>query len=118
MLFRIGIKSLPLSVKVYSTRGGTSAKHCLVMIFMCSNSSKRCDKVRGLIPCKEFSKIENRAEPLDSSIIIKGVHLLPITTNAPTTQPGCFSILGFVLTISCIVTLLCVVLVMLILYKL
>jgi hypothetical protein len=118
MLFKIGSKSLPFGVSVYSTRGGTSAKAFLVIRPQSCISSSLWDNVRGLMPGKACSRAENRAQPSDSSLTIKAVHLLPKIAKAAATQPRRDSISGWFITFVCIVTLLNIVLVMLILYKL
>jgi hypothetical protein len=117
MLFKIGIKSLPFWVSVYSTLGGTSANDFLVISSHSSISSKRWDSVRGLMPGKACCNVENRAQPSDNSFTIKAVHLLPTIAKAAATQPGRVSTSEFSITFACIVTLLNIVLIMLLLYK-
>lgn len=87
-----GSRSRPFSVRVYSTRGGTSANDFLVISPVRCISSNLCDSVLGLMPGKDCCKIENLAQPSDSSLTIKAVHLLPTIERAAATQPGRFSI--------------------------
>ena len=68
-------------------RGGASLKHCLVIIPCLSSSSRRCERVLGLIPTKDLSKVVKRLLPPARSLRIRAVHLFPIIAIADATQP-------------------------------
>lgn len=91
---KIGIKSWPFCVSVYSVRGGTSANVLRVTIPYCSRSSSRWLSVRGLMPSSERSSVQKRWQPVERSRIMSAVHLLPSICRAAATQPVVASI-GF-----------------------
>lgn len=68
-------------------RGGTSENAFLVIIPCCSRSSKRCERVRGLMPSTDFSSWPNRLVPVHRSRNMSAVHLLPIIAIADAMQP-------------------------------
>ena len=76
-----------MSVRVYSVRGGTSAKFCLVIMPCCSKASRRWDRVRGLMLPTDFSNSQKRFGPVNRSRKISAVHLLPTISIALAIQP-------------------------------
>src|SRR3954447_12329613 len=76
-----GTSASPLSVKAYSTRGGTSGKVWRSTIPSSSSALRRNESVRGLIPSSERSSSQNRLEPSAKSRMTRRVHL-PQTTSA------------------------------------
>src|SRR6204780_1404428 len=76
-----GNSAWPLSVRAYSTRGGTSGKVWRSTIPSSSSARRRSDRVRGLIPASERSSSQKRERPSARSRTSKSVHL-PHTTSA------------------------------------
>src|SRR5215208_6095449 len=68
----------PFSVSLYSTRGGISAKHALVMTPASSRRRKRSESVLGLIPPSERCNSLKRRQPDARSRTISGVQRSPI----------------------------------------
>ncbi len=90
---RIGNRSSPFFVNVYSTRGGFSANVFLLITPKHSRSSSRAESVLGLIEQSELSNSPNRFDPLARSRRMSGVHLLPIIFVVRATHPSLVSIL-------------------------
>ena len=76
-----GTSAWPLSVRAYSTRGGTSGYVWRSTIPSSSSARNRRDRVRGLMPCSERSSSQNRERPSARSRITRSVHL-PHTISA------------------------------------
>jgi hypothetical protein len=85
--WRMGSKSLPFCVSVYSMRGGTSAKLCRLIMPLSSRSSSLLERVRGLIFPTDFSRIQKRFGPAARSRKISAVHLFPTIPMAAAMQP-------------------------------
>lgn len=90
----MGSRSLPFGVSVYSVRGGTSAKLCLVIMPWASRSSNRFESVRGLMLPTDCSNRQKRLGPPARSRKISAVHLLPMISIAAAIQPTFGSIDG------------------------
>src|SRR3954454_8026882 len=71
----IGSSALPLSVRAYSTRGGTSAWVWRSTMPASSSARRRRESVRGLMPASERSSSENREHPSARSRTSSSVHL-------------------------------------------
>ncbi len=82
----------PFWVRVYSARGGTSAKLCLVMMPWAWRSSRRWERVRGLILPTDFSSSQKRLGPSNRSRNNRAVHLLPMICMVLAMQPTLGSI--------------------------
>src|ERR1700704_2793498 len=76
-----GTSARPLSVRAYSTRGGTSGNVWRSTIASSSSARRRSDSVRGLIPASERSSSQKRERPSASSRTSSNVHL-PHTISA------------------------------------
>src|SRR5579859_2014368 len=69
------MRSRPFVVRVYSTRGGTSAKVSRRITPSSSKERNRSERVFGLMPCRERSSWLKRLTPEAKSRIISSVHL-------------------------------------------
>src|SRR5215212_2707816 len=88
----MGINARPLSVRTYSTRGGTSAYVRRRTIPSSSRARSLSDKVRGEMPVSDRSSSQNRERPSARSRTTRIVHLAQTMSAVRHTGQSLFTI--------------------------